>query len=309
MVANMDPIQDLQQQNLSSNVNWAPFNNHLDLYQQEATAFLQSSTLGNTEAQAPLLQHGNFFFDNISGILPDWLAPDTSWLNGINTNPPLDFLIDPFIPPQAVPSMPSLSNEEDHEVEVDVNGLINAPHLLAPSTMPSPKLSPTEQSVDDGRIKSSYAISSAEHAVIIDRIRKAYDVTQTFTFPTQFGMGRYLKGFMNGFQRHFPFLHRPSFHLCDVHPFLVLNILCLGAQYVFEQSVALKIFALSARIARTVKETHGTGSISYTTELEQLEHLQATLLHIVFGTWCMKEGLHQEALASQSLLAGVSVWR
>lgn len=200
---------------------------------------------------------------------------------------------------------------EDHQ------NMINAPYILAsnaPSPGPMPASSQTERlaaspsTVDLTAPGSSYTITAEQHATICNIVQAALPACDDHPqLPSRFGMSRYLKGYFNGLHRHFPFLHRPTFKLQDASAALIVNLLAVGAHYVFERSVASRLQRLwkTLRKCKSRQIAESPPSRPENRTLVQLEEAQALLLIMVYMTWSPEEGFLQEALGYQSQLANV----
>ncbi|RYP89507.1 hypothetical protein DL770_004377 [Monosporascus sp. CRB-9-2] len=87
---------------------------------------------------------------------------------------------------------------------------------------------------DDPRA-SPLIVSAPEHAVIKTRLDEFSTVLPNdFVFPSRHTLTRFLDGYVNGFNEHFPILHLPTLVATDLSPELLLAILAVGAQYRFE---------------------------------------------------------------------------
>src|SRR5699024_3779065 len=78
----------------------------------------------------------------------------------------------------------------------------------------------------------------------------AFDaVLQGFRLPTRLTLARYVRGYIDGFHEHLPFLHIPSMSVATCSVELILAMAAVGAQYCFEADEGLGLFHAARAIA------------------------------------------------------------
>ena len=160
----------------------------------------------------------------------DWLCDSLMISSLINAHPPIDFdalllggdaigdafqlpvtMLPTLAPSQDISSRPTTSrqvSDEAHPGGDEPEGQINPPGLLA-SNYPSPLGTPDTFPTALPAFKS-YTVSSEAHKRVCARLTAAFAdaaVPPLTRLPSRHGCSRYFKGFMDGFVRHFPFLH------------------------------------------------------------------------------------------------------
>jgi len=286
---------------------------------------VQQNALSFSDSAASVITgNGSSFLTQAAVTPPDnlWMEP---WMSDfINSNPPLEFFdnntslmldsssMDPLdlFTPHALPT-PEVTFQHDadtvlpshaHTEDVDL-GLFHqhgAMTSAVPTRCPSPVSGPSRPKQQD----VSHSISVAEHSIICQSIASAFPSRSGLVLPTQYGMSRYVKGFMNGYHRHFPMIHKPTFQIAKVGTLLQLSILSLGAQYALESAVASRLYELAKEL---VGRSRSADAKKTSNTQDMVETLQSRIFMACYGTWCVDEGLHHEALANQSVLANVGV--
>jgi hypothetical protein len=93
-------------------------------------------------------------------------------------------------------------------------------------------------------------ISNKSYEMLVERISEFSNITPNdFKLPTRLALRRYIAAYVNGFDKHMPFLHIPSISVENCSVELVLAIMAVGAQYTFENEEGIQLSKASRAIA------------------------------------------------------------
>jgi hypothetical protein len=93
-------------------------------------------------------------------------------------------------------------------------------------------------------------ISNKSYEMLVERISEFSNITPNdFKLPTRLALRRYVAAYVNGFDKHMSFLYIPSISVetCSVE--LLLAIMTVGAQYIFESEEGIQLSKASRAIA------------------------------------------------------------
>jgi hypothetical protein len=132
-------------------------------------------------------------------------------------------------------------------------------------------------------------------------------------------MSRYIAGYFEGFSHHYPFIHVPTFSVCNYKdvPEFILAMMAVGAQFRYEHAGGLALY----RAARTIifyrqeqkdiaqPSLHSTSTVlqsenysPYDKPSLEANSLGAVLFLAMFASWQLDKRLVQESIQYQYLL-------
>ncbi|KAK4038858.1 hypothetical protein C8A01DRAFT_17088 [Parachaetomium inaequale] len=190
-----------------------------------------------------------------------------------------------------------------------------------------------------------FDVTSEARERIIRKTSEFITVVPRFQLPSRLSLARYLRGYVEGFHVHLPFLHVQSMSIQTCSVELLLAMAAVGAQYCFESDKGLSLFHAARSIANerirrrdaglatsTQNSSVSTSSASLTGSTdnspttingalgiphrtkgsasgdpshELIQTAQALLILMAMATWGKHGELLREALAIQSILASI----
>ena len=92
-------------------------------------------------------------------------------------------------------------------------------------------------------------LTTADRKCILERIAEFSTVPASFQLPTRLSLARYIRGYIDGFHEHLPFLHIPSMKVETSSVELLLAMAAVGSQYCFEADKGVELFNAARAIA------------------------------------------------------------
>ncbi|UNI22999.1 hypothetical protein JDV02_008841 [Purpureocillium takamizusanense] len=92
-------------------------------------------------------------------------------------------------------------------------------------------------------------ISNSDRQLLQHAVADFSAVLRGFRLPTRLTLARYVRGYVDGFHEHLPFLHIPSMCVATCSIELILAMAAVGAQYCFEADEGLALFHAARAIA------------------------------------------------------------
>jgi hypothetical protein len=156
-----------------------------------------------------------------------------------------------------------------------------------------------------------WRISETERQQLSRSIAEAsYPPCPIIQLPSKHALTRYLQSYADGFHKHFPMLHMPTYRIAEAPPELTLAIAAVGAQYRFEFSNGLELYQKARhmtmeRINKCQNHTPlpDTTRTDTTSSCGAIDNVCTIILLMVFALWRDETGLLSEALQLQSPLA------
>ncbi|KAM7217234.1 hypothetical protein V8F06_007417 [Rhypophila decipiens] len=142
-------------------------------------------------------------------------------------------------------------------------------------------------------------LSSNDRAEIETNLAEFATITQNFRLPTRLALSRYLRGYIEGFHQHLPFLHIPTLTVQSCPVELLLAMAAVGTQYCFEADKGVDLFVVARVIATERISSTAIG-------INLIPTAQALLILMAMATWGNHQQIiHQQATRIQSILAGL----
>lgn len=157
----------------------------------------------------------------------------------------------------------------------------------------------------------TWRISEAERQELSRKIAVAsYPPCPIIQMPSKHALTRYIQSYSDGFHKHFPMLHMPTFNIRDAPPDLTLALIAVGAQYRFEFLNGLELYRKArhmvlARIDQCQNHTllpNNAGNASVC-NCGGSDNVCTIVLLMVFALWRNDVDLLSEALQLQVPLA------
>ncbi len=191
---------------------------------------------------------------------------------------------------------------------------------------------------------SIFDISTQDREIMLRELANFASLVSDLRLPSRLSLSRYIRGYVEGFQEHLPFLHIPSMTICSSSIELLLAMAAVGSQYCFESEKGVALFHAARAIAnerirrrdahasmagRSFESTSsaspaGTtptspptangplgipsssgGSVPSDPYHPLIQTAQALLILMAMATWSKHGELLREALAIQSILASI----
>lgn len=157
----------------------------------------------------------------------------------------------------------------------------------------------------------TWHISEAERQELSRRIAVAsYPPCPIIRLPSKQSLTRYFQSYADGFHKHFPMLHMPTYSIREAPPELTLAIAAVGAQYRFEFPNGLELYQKARHMALVRIDqcpSHnllpGTAGRSSACECGTSDNVSTIVLLMVFALWRDDVDLLSEALQLQAPLA------
>ncbi|KAJ6442539.1 CMD multi-domain protein [Purpureocillium lavendulum] len=167
-------------------------------------------------------------FDDFSHFLDTAPLPSFHFTSMVTTEQPLPF----FSPP---------NSENDAALAHSGMAIEEGEHPDSFSRLGSrlPSLQPDEVTSGQGN----------DRELLLEAISVFETVASDFRLPTRLTLSRYIRGYVDGFHEHLPFLHIPSMTVASCAVELVLAMAAVGAQYCFEAEEGLGLFHAARAIA------------------------------------------------------------
>ncbi|KAK4239525.1 hypothetical protein C8A03DRAFT_42846 [Achaetomium macrosporum] len=244
------------------------------------------------------------------------------------------------------PFMGSSENEISnlHQLQVDINHTQQTSFSCFCSRLPS--VQPDHQRSDAnlgpsvGQLtghRRVFDVTCDARELILQRMADFADVISDFQLPTGLSLSRYIRGYVDGFHEHLPFLHIQSMSASASSIELLLAMAAVGAQYCFESEKGVSLFHAARAIAnerirrrdagltcasqqhnqpgscsRSPSQSTGIGLPSTVDDSaggnpthDLIQTAQALLILMAMATWSKHGELLREALAIQSVLASI----
>lgn len=189
-----------------------------------------------------------------------------------------------------------------------------------------------------------FNISTQDRELVLRTLANFTAVIPNFQLPSAMSLSRYIRGYVEGFHEHLPFLHINSMSLPTCSIELLLSMAAVGAQYCFEPENGVGLFHAARAIAnerirrRDVSLTcpsqegrqsgssasqagstyssptalngplgipSSTEGLSPAPDHDLIQTAQALLILMAMATWGRHSELLREALAIQSILASI----
>ena len=202
--------------------------------------------------------------------------------------------------PAATANVRTLPTAEEDLIEDDFAGL--TPHETRETS---------NQPIYPKASTYTWRISEAERQELSRKIAVAsYPPCPIIQMPSKHALSRYLQSYSDGFHKHFPMLHMPTYNIRDAPPELTLALIAVGAQYRFEFLNGLELYRkarhmVSARIDQCrnytlIPNTAGAASVC---NCGGSDNVCTIVLLMVFALWRNDVDLLAEALQLQAPLA------
>jgi len=157
----------------------------------------------------------------------------------------------------------------------------------------------------------TWSISEAERQELSRKIAVAsYPPCPIIQMPSKHALTRYFQSYADGFHKHFPMLHMPTYDIGDAPPELTLALIAVGAQYRFEFINGLELYRKARHMAMArvdqcqnhtlLPNTAGNASVC---SCGTADNVCTIVLLMVFALWRNDVDLLSEALQLQAPLA------
>ncbi|GAB1313779.1 Zinc finger protein ADR1 [Madurella fahalii] len=186
-----------------------------------------------------------------------------------------------------------------------------------------------------------FDVRSEDRQLVLRKLADFASAIPNFWLPTRLSLGRYLRGYVDGFHKHLPFLHIQSMSVQTCSIELLLAMAAVGAQYCFETEKGVELFQAARAIANERIRRKDAASISSQQGLDPpystsptgstdssphafpgftglrssttpalgdnglMQTAQALLILMAMATWAKHSEILREALAIQSILASI----
>jgi hypothetical protein len=160
---------------------------------------------------------------------------------------------------------------------------------------------------------STYAwrISESERQELSRKIAEAsYPPCPIIQLPSKQALTRYFQSYADGFHKHFPMLHMPTYNIAEAPPELTLAIAAVGAQYRFEFLNGLELYRKARHMTmERINKCHNhtllpdAAGIVIASRCGTPDNVCTIVLLMVFALWRNDVGLLSEALQLQAPLA------
>ena len=232
--------------------------------------------------------------------IPNIFEEFTTFIEDAGLDPSWDGIdLSMFDPAIGLPTTPIATASED-VIDDDFAGL--TPHETHQTRNPR---------IYQKATSYTWHISEAERQGLSRKIAEAsYPPCPIIQLPSKHALTRYFQSYADGFHKHFPMLHMPTFKITEAPPELTLAIAAVGAQYRFEFLTGLELYRKARHITMErvnrcwnhtlLPDATGTDAAS---ECGGTDNICTMVLLMVFALWRNDVGLLSEALQMQAPLA------
>jgi hypothetical protein len=132
-------------------------------------------------------------------------------------------------------------------------------------------------------------ISNKSYEMLVESINEYSNITPNdFKLPTRLALRRYVAAYVDGLDKHMPFLYIPSISVETCSAELVLALMAIGAQYTFEIEESVQLSEASRAIAtyRIKKRDTRLAEREHRSELTSsspVEHIDAPSTYPAYG--------------------------
>jgi len=202
-----------------------------------------------------------YTFNSFANFLETAPLPSFYFSSLLTTEQPLPF----FSPPDCGEARDELDIGRQAIAHERHEGIIEEPDSFSRLGSRLPSLQPEEPRVScrhpspcldavDGHNHARYSkrlsdLSNGDRQLLQLAVSAFDAVLQGFRLPTRLTLARYVRGYIDGFHEHLPFLHIPSMSVATCSVELILAMAAVGAQYCFEADEGLGLFHAARAIA------------------------------------------------------------
>lgn len=152
-----------------------------------------------------------------------------------------------------------------------------------------------------------WQISESERQLLSSSIAGAMPTRAELQLPSKHTLTRYFQSYADGFHKHFPLLHLPTYSIGHSSPELSLVLAAIGAQYRFEFKNGTELYNKANDILwerLSLCRSHASLSRAAThCQCGALSRISTLVLLMAFSSWMQDPRMHVDALRLQAPLA------
>lgn len=152
-----------------------------------------------------------------------------------------------------------------------------------------------------------WQVSESEREVLSSYMAGASSTSVQLQLPSKHTLTRYFQSYADGFHKHFPLLHLPTYSIGDSPPELSLALAAIGAQYRFEFKNGTELFSKAHDILwERLSQCRSYASLSKAAthcECGIPSRVSTIILLMAFSSWMQDTKMHIDALRLQAPLA------
>jgi hypothetical protein len=252
--------------------------------------------------------------------------------------------MDPFMDPMDMPYVPETEHHHGHCAPGGQDSLLQFCSRLPSAQQDDYTPEHGGPGVGSRPCKRIFDVSSEDRELMLQKMAEFAAAIPNLQLPSTLSVARYLRGYVQGFHEHLPFLHIPSMSIQSSSIELLLAMAAVGTQYCFESGKGVALFHSARAIANerirrrdanlanplqgqdtgSFASSSGStnnsptsqngplglptstdGSPSGDPDHDLIQTAQALLILMAMATWGKNSQLLREALAIQSILASI----
>ena len=152
-----------------------------------------------------------------------------------------------------------------------------------------------------------WQVSESEREVLSSYVTGASSTSAQLQLPSKHTLTRYFQSYADGFHKHFPLLHLPTYSLGRSPPELSLALAAIGAQYRFEFKNGTELYNKASDILwERLSQCRSHASLSKAAthcECGSPSRVSTIILLMAFSSWMQDPKMHIDALRLQAPLA------
>lgn len=155
-----------------------------------------------------------------------------------------------------------------------------------------------------------WKISEGERQALTLGVSGALPTSAQIKLPSNHALTRYFQSYTDGFHKHYPMLHLPTYSIEHSPPELSLALVAVGAQYRFEFNNGLHLYNRAKeitweRLSQCQNHTSLSRSAASTNKCEcgRPSNVCTIILLMAFSSWMQSPEMHSDALRLQTPLA------
>lgn len=171
-----------------------------------------------------------------------------------------------------------------------------------------------EKLISDARYPQTtsqvWRISEGERQALARGVSGALAPSAHIKLPSKHALTRYFQSYTDGFHKHYPVLHLPTYSIENSPPELSFALVAVGAQYRFEFSNGLELYNRAKEITwERLSQCRNHTSLSkstastYKCECGRPSNVCTIILLMAFSSWMQSPEMHSDALRLQAPLA------
>ena len=152
-----------------------------------------------------------------------------------------------------------------------------------------------------------WQVSESERQAFSSCINGASSASALSQLPSKHTLTRYFQSYADGFHKHFPLLHLPTYSIGNAAPELSLALAAIGAQYRFEFKNGTELYNKANEIFwERASQCRSHASLSKAAnhcECGSSSRISTIIFLMAFSSWMQDPKMHVDALRLQAPLA------